>query len=53
MAERVSEESQAVSASGIPRPQQVFDPVARALDLIGERWKLVLIGHLLRGPKGF
>jgi DNA-binding HxlR family transcriptional regulator len=37
----------------IPRPTQVFDPVARALDLIGERWKLVLIGHLLRGPKGF
>jgi DNA-binding HxlR family transcriptional regulator len=52
--ERVSEESQAAAPStGIPRPQQVFDPVARALDLIGERWKLVLIGHLLRGPKGF
>jgi len=39
--------------AGIPRPQQVFDPVARGLDLIGERWKLVLIGHLLRGSKGF
>jgi DNA-binding HxlR family transcriptional regulator len=37
----------------VPRPQQVFDPVARALDLLGERWKLVLIGHLLRGPRGF
>jgi len=53
MAERVSDESQQAPANGIPRPQQVFDPVARALDLIGERWKLVLIGHLLRGPRGF
>ena len=53
MVERVPEESQAAPSSGIPRPQQVFDPVARALDLIGERLKLVLIGHLLRGPKGF
>jgi DNA-binding HxlR family transcriptional regulator len=53
MADRVPEVSQPAPATGIPRPQQVFDPVARALDLIGERWKLVLIGHLLRGPKGF
>lgn len=37
----------------IPRPQQVFDPVARALDLLGDKWTLVLVGHLLRGPKGF
>jgi DNA-binding HxlR family transcriptional regulator len=37
----------------VPRPQQVFDPVARALDLLGDKWTLVLVGHLLRGPKGF
>ncbi len=30
-----------------------FDPVGRALDLIGERWSLVLIRHLLGGPRGF
>ena len=37
----------------VPRPGQVFDPVARALDRIGDRWTLVLIFHLLGGPKGF
>jgi DNA-binding HxlR family transcriptional regulator len=37
----------------IPRPGQVFDPVARALDRLGDRWTLVLIRHLLGGPKGF
>jgi DNA-binding HxlR family transcriptional regulator len=31
----------------------VFDPVARALDLIGDKWTLVLVRHLLRGPMGF
>ncbi|MDJ0869484.1 MAG: winged helix-turn-helix transcriptional regulator [Myxococcota bacterium] len=35
------------------RPGQIFDPVARALDLIGDRWKLVIVRHLLGGPKGF
>jgi len=48
-----------VSASGsvpsreIPRPNDVFDPVARGLDLIGDRWTLVLVRHLLSGPRGF
>jgi len=37
----------------VPRPGQIFDPVARALDRIGDRWTLVLIRHLLGGPKGF
>lgn len=37
----------------IPRPGEVFDPVARALDLIGDRWTLVLVRQLLRGPVGF
>ena len=31
----------------------VFEPVARAMDLIGERWTLVLVRHLLGGPRGF
>jgi DNA-binding HxlR family transcriptional regulator len=37
----------------ILRPAQIFDPVARALDVIGDRWTLVLIRQLLAGPKGF
>jgi DNA-binding HxlR family transcriptional regulator len=37
----------------IPRPGQIFDPVARALDRIGDRWTLVLIRQLLGGAKGF
>jgi DNA-binding HxlR family transcriptional regulator len=35
------------------RPAQIFDPVARALDVIGDRWSLVLIRQLLTGPKHF
>jgi DNA-binding HxlR family transcriptional regulator len=38
---------------GIPRPGEVFDPVARALDQIGDRWTLVLVRHLLGAPRGF
>jgi len=37
----------------IPRPAQIFDPVARALDVIGDRWTLVLVRQLLSEPKGF
>ena len=35
------------------RPGQIFDPVGRALDVVGDRWSLVLIAQLLRGPRGF
>jgi DNA-binding HxlR family transcriptional regulator len=38
---------------GVPRPGEIYDPVARALDVIGDRWRLVLVRHLLLGPKGF
>jgi DNA-binding HxlR family transcriptional regulator len=31
----------------------LFCPVGRALDLIGERWTLVLVRHLLGQPRGF
>jgi DNA-binding HxlR family transcriptional regulator len=37
----------------ILRPAQIFDPVARALDVIGDRWSLVLVRQLLVGQKGF
>jgi len=37
----------------VPRPGEIYDPVARALDVIGDRWSLVLVRHLLLGPKGF
>ena len=37
----------------VPRPGEIFDPVARALDRVGDRWTLVLMRHLLGGPKGF
>jgi len=37
----------------VPRPGQIFDPVARALDVIGDRWTLVLVRQLIGGAKGF
>ena len=40
-------------ASGVLRPTQIFDPVARALDVIGDRWTLVLVRQLIVGPKSF
>ncbi|UCE86839.1 MAG: transcriptional regulator [Deltaproteobacteria bacterium] len=40
-------------AAPIPRPGEIFCPVGRALDLIGDRWTLVLLRHFLSGPKGF
>ena len=43
----------ATSPPAVPKPAGIFDPVARALDVIGERWTLVLVRHLLMGPLGF
>ncbi len=40
-------------AEPVLRPGQIFDPVARALDLVGDRWTLVLVRHLLAEPRGF
>jgi DNA-binding HxlR family transcriptional regulator len=37
----------------VPNPAEIYDPVARSLDVIGDRWSLVLVRHLLLGPKGF
>jgi len=39
--------------NAIPRPGGIFDPVARALDVMGDRWTLVLVRHLLGGDRGF
>jgi DNA-binding HxlR family transcriptional regulator len=48
---------QAPQASGtatrILPPQAIFCPVGRALDVLGDRWTLVLLRHLLEGPRGF
>jgi DNA-binding HxlR family transcriptional regulator len=52
MAERIAADEARPKAS-IPKPDGIFDPVARALDLIGERWTLVLVRHLLLSPLGF
>jgi DNA-binding HxlR family transcriptional regulator len=41
------------AAAAIPRPEGIFDPVARALETIGDRWTLVLVRQLLDGPRGF
>jgi len=37
----------------VPHPDGIFDPVARGLDVIGDRWTLVLVRHLLDAPRGF
>jgi len=34
-------------------PGEIFCPVGRALDVVGDRWTLVLVRHLLGGPLGF
>ena len=51
----IAPRSQVVSTRkpGIPRPEGIFDPVARALETIGDRWTLVLVRQLLEGPRGF
>jgi DNA-binding HxlR family transcriptional regulator len=37
----------------VPRPEEIFDPVGRGLDVIGDRWTLVLVRHLLGAQRGF
>lgn len=50
MAESVLQPS---PSTAIPKPASIFDPVARALESVGDRWTLVLIRQLLGGPRGF
>ena len=47
------ESGTATARRAIPEPATIFDPVARALDVIGDRWTLVLVRQLLGGPRGF
>jgi DNA-binding HxlR family transcriptional regulator len=37
----------------VPRPAGIFDPVARGLEVMGDRWTLVLVRHLLGADRGF
>ncbi len=37
----------------VPKPAGIFDPVARGLDGIGDRWTLVLVRQLLGSHRGF
>jgi len=53
MSGRISKSVEVVPSRPILRPGQIFCPVGRALDAIGERWTLVLVSHLLGGPRGF
>jgi DNA-binding HxlR family transcriptional regulator len=46
-----AQEMDAAPAGGAAKGP-LFCPVGRALDLIGERWTLVLVRHLLGGPRG-
>lgn len=40
-------------SASVPKPDGIFDPVARGLDVIGDRWTLVLVRHLLGAHRGF
>ena len=49
---RIADETR-TGAPVVPRPAGIFDPVARALEVIGDRWTLVLVRQLLDAPRGF
>jgi DNA-binding HxlR family transcriptional regulator len=54
--QQISEGSRGVAQRAgitIPRPEGIFDPVARALEVIGDRWTLVLVRQLLEAARGF
>jgi DNA-binding HxlR family transcriptional regulator len=53
MTQTVQTEVSASRSAAVPHPDGIFDPVARGLDVIGERWTLVLVRHLLDAPRGF
>src|SRR2546427_12243337 len=41
------------ASPGVPKPDEIFDPVGRGLDVIGDRWTLLLVRHLLGANRGF
>lgn len=53
MSQIASTSSPSSSSAAVPKPRGIFDPVARGLDVIGDRWTLVLVRHLLGGHRGF
>lgn len=53
MSRTAAHSTPAASPGAIPRPDEIYDPVGRALDRIGDKWTLVLVRHLLSGPAGF
>ena len=54
MAKAVAKQPRRANAKKeILQPGRIFCPVGRALDVIGDRWTLVLVSHLLRGSCGF
>jgi DNA-binding HxlR family transcriptional regulator len=53
MAEGIPTPPRPNAAREIPRPAHIFDPVARALEVIGDRWTLVLVRQLSLAPRGF
>lgn len=52
MAPRVRAKASAAAPAILP-PQAIFCPVGRALDVLGDRWTLVLLRHLLHERRGF
>ena len=45
--------STSAASPGVPKPDEIFDPVGRGLDVIGDRWTLLLVRHLLGANRGF
>jgi DNA-binding HxlR family transcriptional regulator len=41
------------TTAAVPKPDEIFDPVGRGLDVIGDRWTLLLVRHLLGAHRGF
>jgi DNA-binding HxlR family transcriptional regulator len=41
------------ASPAVPKPDEIFDPVGRGLDVIGDRWTLLLVRHLLGAHRGF
>jgi DNA-binding HxlR family transcriptional regulator len=37
----------------VPRAYDQYCPIAHALDLVGERWSLLVVRELMRGPKRY
>jgi DNA-binding HxlR family transcriptional regulator len=53
MSEIADRQTETARPGSVPHPAGIFDPVARGLDVIGDRWTLVLVRHLLDAPRGF